>query len=253
MNGTEARKKIQMGETAATITCGERHLDAVIDGIAKARAEIVSYSRTRPEFLLYLEPVPADHDAPEIIRTMCRAAEKAGVGPMAAVAGAIAEAGVRSAKEEGATHCIVDNGGDIALLLDHPVSIGILDRIDSDLLPAFELEPTGGRILGLCTSSGIYGHSISFGRAEAATVMAKSPADADAAATALGNGCRDGPNIGRALRSILEIDGVLWAIAIVDGQVGMAGEVPRLLQGRRRPEDVTVHSDFPGTIPVNSD
>lgn len=249
----ETRKKVQMGETAATITCKEEFVSAVIGGIAKARAEIVAYARDRPEFLLSLEPLAAEENAPETIRRMCIAAEEAGVGPMASVAGAIAEAGVEAARSAGATHCIVDNGGDIALLLDHPAVVGIIDQLESDLLPAVEIPPTDGRILGLCTSSGIFGHSISFGRAEAATVMAETAPLADALATALGNGCKDGSHVRKALESISGIDGVLWAMAIVDGQVGTMGEMPRLLQAKRNSEDVTVHSDFPGSIPANDD
>lgn len=249
----EARKKIQMGETAATITCKEEFVSAVIGGIAKARAEIVAYARDRPEFLLSLEPLAAEENAPETIRRMCSAAEEAGVGPMATVAGAIAEAGAEAARDAGATHCIVDNGGDIALLLDHPAVVGILDQLESDVLPAIEVPPTDGRIIGLCTSSGTFGHSISFGRAEAATVMARTASLADALATALGNGCKDGSDIRKALESISGTDGVLWAMAIVDGGVGTMGDMPRLLQAKRNSEDVTVHSDFPGSIPVNDD
>jgi ApbE superfamily uncharacterized protein (UPF0280 family) len=249
----EIRKRIQMGETAATITCKEEFAGAVMDGIAKARAEVIAYASGRPEFLLSLESLPADKGAPETIRRMCIAAEEAGVGPMASVAGAIAEAGVEAARSAGANHCIVDNGGDIALLLDHPAVVGIIDQLESDLLPAVEISPTGGRILGLCTSSGIFGHSISFGRAEAATVMADSAPLADALATALGNGCKDGSHVRKALESISGIDGVLWAMAIVDGQVGTMGDMPRLLQAKRTREDITVHSDFPGSIPANDD
>jgi len=247
----EIRKKIQMGETAATITCKEEYVDAVIGGIAKARTEIVAYARERPEFLLSLEPLPADKSAPETVKRMCISAGEAGVGPMASVAGAIAEAGVEAARVAGASHCIVDNGGDIALLLDHPAVVGILDQLESDVLPAVEIPSTDGRILGLCTSSGVFGHSISLGRAEAATVMARTAPLADALATALGNGCKDGSHVRTALESISGIDGVLWAMAIVDGQVGTMGDMPKLLQAKRSREDITVHSDFPGRIPAN--
>lgn len=251
MSEMEARRKIQIGETAATITCDEAHVQAVIDGIADARDDLTSYLVGRPEFLLSLEPLDAEGDAPLVVRRMCDAAKKAGVGPMAAVAGAIAFAGAEAAKRNGATHCIVDNGGDLALLLDRPVVIGILSGLDTENIPAVNVGQTGGRILGLCTSSGIYGHSISFGRAEAATVMAVDPALADACATALGNGCKDADSIKGALEAVGAIDGIIWAMAIVDGQAGTYGDMPELLPARRKPGDVTVHSDFPADLPVN--
>jgi len=247
----EIRKRVQMGETAATITCSGCYVDEIVEGIARARADVVSYARNRPEFLLSLEPLDADSGAPRIIKRMCLAARRAGVGPMATVAGAIAEAGVGAAKKAGASHCILDNGGDIALILERPAIIGILSQLDSDLLPAVEIEPTDGMILGLCTSSGIYGHSISFGRAEAATVMAEDPILADALATALGNACRDEASMTKGLASVSAVNGVRWAMGIIDGLVGTAGEMPRLLQAKRSAEDVTVHSGFPGRIPAN--
>lgn len=252
MSEKETKKRVQIGETAAAITCGEAFIQPAIDGIIKARAELISYAKGRPEFLLSLEPLKASEDAPLTVRRMCAAAEVAGVGPMAAVAGAIALASVEAARDAGAGHCIVDNGGDIALLLDHPVVIGILSHIDTDTLPAVRIGPTDGKVLGLCTSSGIYGHSISFGHAEAATVMAADPPLADALATALGNGCKDSTSIKDALESISGIDGIIWALAIVDGNVGTFGSVPELLPAKMKPEDLTVHSDFPARLAVNS-
>jgi ApbE superfamily uncharacterized protein (UPF0280 family) len=250
MSEKEIRKKIQIGETAATVTCGEGYLQEVIDGIMKARAELTSYARRRPEFILSLEPLGADNDPPLTVRRMCSAAETAGVGPMAAVAGAIALAGAEAAREAGSRHCIVDNGGDVALLLSRPAVVGILSDIDSKTIPAVKIQPTNGKILGLCTSSGIYGHSISFGRAEAATVMATDPPLADALATALGNRCKSGAVVGNALESLSGIDGVIWAMAIVEGKVGTYGNVPELLTARMGAEDVTVHSDFPASLPA---
>jgi len=248
----EIRKRVQMGETAATMTCSERYVDEIVEAIAKARADVVSYARGRPQFLLSLEPLDADSGAPLIIERMCLAARRAGVGPMAAVAGAIAAAGVEAAKKAGASHCILDNGGDIALMLERPAVIGILDQLDSTLLPAVEIGPTDGMILGLCTSSGIYGHSISFGRAEAATVLAEDPILADALATALGNACKDEDSMTKGLGSISAVEGVRWAMAIIDGRVGTAGEMPKLVRAKRSAEDITVHSGFPGIIPANS-
>jgi hypothetical protein len=247
---SETRKRIEIGETAATITCEDEFQQAAVDGIVAARSELESYAIDSPDFLLTLEPVEAKRGAPLTVRRMCSAGEKAGVGPMAAVAGAIAWAGAEAAAKAGAKHCIIDNGGDVALLLEHPVTVGILSQIESASLPAMKIEPTGGRILGLCTSSGIYGHSISFGRAQAATVMAEEPAIADAVATRLGNLCRDAGSIKIALENIGSIDGIIWAMAIVDGEVGTFGKMPELFPAKRKAGDVTVHSGFPARLPV---
>ncbi|MEM2839529.1 MAG: UPF0280 family protein [Thermoplasmata archaeon] len=245
-----ARTKIEMGETAATIICEEKFVCAAIEGIAKARAEIREYARTRKDFLLSLEPLPCPEDASLTVRRMCDASSRAGVGPMASVAGAIALSGLERAIKEGATHCIIDNGGDIAMVLDRAVTIGILQDIDSASLPAVELGPTNGEIRGLCTSSGVFGHSISFGKAKAATVMAVDPVLADAAATALGNRCVSAEQTAYALESISAIEGICWALAIVGEKVGTLGDIPRLTFGKARKESITVHSRFPSCASI---
>lgn len=245
MNGELARTRIEMGETAATIICEERFVGAAVEGIAKARAEIKEYARTRKDFLISLEPIPCPEDAGITVRRMCEASFRAGVGPMASVAGAIALSGLEGAVREGATHCIIDNGGDIAMTLDRAVTIGILQDVDSMSLPAVKLGPTDGEIRGLCTSSGVFGHSISFGKAKAATVMAVDPVLADAAATALGNRCVSAEQLAPALESISAIEGVCWALAIVDDKVGILGDIPSLTFGKAWKGSITVHSGFP--------
>lgn len=240
-----ARTRIEMGETAAAIICDEKFVGAAVDGIARARAEIKSFVRDRQDFLLSLEPVACDEYAPITVRRMCDASARVGVGPMAAVAGAIALAGVESAAKEGASHCVIDNGGDIAMMLDEEITIGILEDIASEKLPAVKVGPTDGEIRGICTSSGLFGHSISFGRAKAATVMAADPVLADAAATALGNGCKSTRHIKGALESLSDIDGIIWAMAIVDDNVGTLGNIPGMTFAKVGGGAITVHSGFP--------
>jgi ApbE superfamily uncharacterized protein (UPF0280 family) len=251
MKGEITRTRIEIGETAATIICEERFVSCAVEGMTRARAEIKNYIRERKDFLLSLEPLPCSDDAPVTIRRMCDAASKAGVGPMASVAGTIAWAGVERAVWEGATHCLIDNGGDIALVLDRPVTVGILEDICSTSLPAVRLDPTDGEVRGICTSSGVFGHSISFGNAKAATVMADDPALADAAATALGNACKSVQQLDSALGSISRIEGIRWALAIVDDRIGILGDVPGLTLGKVPRGLVTVHSRFPTCVPIS--
>ncbi len=139
-----------------------------------------------PEFLKSLAPVTAASDAPPLFRTMIEAAEAAGVGPMAAVAGAVAQADGRFLVED-SPQVIVENGGDIfpASREDRLVSIYAGDSPFSQ-----ELDIRVGAAqtpIGLCTSSGTVGHSLSLGRSDAVSVLSPSTAMADAAATAGGN------------------------------------------------------------------
>ena len=150
------------------------------------RHQIESYIRLHPEFTASLEPFPTDPFAPPIVRDMIAAGRAVDVGPMAAVAGAIAQA-VATGLLSFSPHVIVENGGDIYLQADRPLTVAIHAG------PSPLSEHVGLRIpvrqmpLGVCSSSGVIGHSLSLGRADAVCVLSSSAALADAAATALGN------------------------------------------------------------------
>ncbi|MCA1989441.1 MAG: hypothetical protein LDL07_09915, partial [Desulfarculus sp.] len=79
--------------------------------------------------------------------------------------------------------------------------------------------------LAVCTSSGTVGHSLSLGRADAATILAKDAALADAAATALGNRVRTAADLATALDWAQGVPGVLGALVIKGSQLAAWGEV----------------------------
>ncbi len=162
-------------------------IDAAIDAARLARREIESYVVKNPDFRWSLEPIESDGKNPKIVEIMIQAGKIAGVGPFAAVAGAIAQAAAEAAIEAGAKNVLVENGGDIAIIGDREFRVGIFaggaktsERLGL-LVKAKDL-PTG-----ICTSSGTVGHSISFGEADAAVAFADDAAVADAAATAIAN------------------------------------------------------------------
>jgi ApbE superfamily uncharacterized protein (UPF0280 family) len=154
--------------------------------VLELRAELESYIARRREFLTSLEPLPDDGSAPDIAREMIAAARLAGVGPMAAVAGAVAEAVGRELLGH-SPDVIVENGGDIFIKTSGPFLTGVFagDSPFSGKI-GYDVE-TSGQPLGLCTSSGTVGHSLSFGRADAVTILSQTAALADAFATAVGN------------------------------------------------------------------
>ena len=151
------------------------------------RLELEAYIAVRPEFLASLAPISGDACAPLIARTMIAASAEAGVGPMAAVAGAVAEdVGAAIADEFGCREVLVENGGDLWLLFEEAIDISVFagasplsERVGVSIAPNF--SP-----LGLCTSSGTVGPSLSLGTADAAMVACASAAAADAWATAVG-------------------------------------------------------------------
>ncbi len=223
-------------ETIVTIlTESEKYYEVAVEAILEARSEIESYIAIHPEFLVSYEPIECEER--KIISEMCRAAKIANVGPMASVAGTIASYAVNRMVEDGASFAVVDNGGDIAMCTNRELLVGIYP---SDL--ALRIGPK--KFYAICTSSGKIGHSVSFGYADAATILGKDASVADALATALCN--RIKAEFGRedleaTLREFYDdyrkyIDG---AIVIKDDLVAIAGSVPQIVKASIEPELIT--------------
>jgi ApbE superfamily uncharacterized protein (UPF0280 family) len=212
-------------ETFATILADDpAHADAAKSGILAARQDLEAYIARDPFFAATFEPYGPDSDSLVILR-MADAARKAGVGPMAAVAGAIAWAGVEAMLEAGAVFGVIDNGGDIALVSDRPVRIGVhagnsplSNRI------AFVVPPTRG-VLGICTSSATVGPSISLGIADAVTVFSGDVALADAWATSV---CNQISPDNRTVLEHLDRGEVEGIFAIIGEEVIRWGKIPPL-------------------------
>jgi uncharacterized protein len=200
-----ARHHIAISETYATLIAEERFVAPAEAVIRRLRRDLERYIAAHPDFIVALTPLEAAPGAPRVVRVMVDATRRVGVGPMAAVAGTIAALTVEALHEAGATHVVLDNGGDVAMWTDRPVTVGIFAGRSPICDLAFRVAPRGGP-LGICTSSGTVGHSLSFGRADAAVVVAADAALADAAATALGNAV-----LGQAtLESPERLDGLIF-------------------------------------------
>ncbi len=195
-----------------------------LDVVLKQRALLEGYIARHPGFVTALVPFPVGADAPLIVREMAEASLKVGVGPMAAVAGAIAEAVGRELLNY-SSEVIVENGGDIFLRHKKPRHIGIYAG-DSPLSGklALEIEPKDTP-LGVCTSSGTVGHSLSFGKADAAIVLSPSTVLADAAATAVGNMVKTAEDMPRAIEFVREVEGLMGIAIIVGDKMAVWGKI----------------------------
>jgi ApbE superfamily uncharacterized protein (UPF0280 family) len=192
--------------------------------VVKYRKQLESYIERHPEFLSSLEPLAVGSDAPRIVTEMAEAAGKAGVGPMAAVAGAIAEF-VGKELLDLSPEVIVENGGDIFLKSLKDRTIGIYAG-KSPLTGKVGLEIKGQDTpLGICTSSGTVGHSLSYGQADAVIALSKSTALADAAATAIGNIIQSTDDIPRGIERAISLKGLNGIIIIKDDKMGLWGKV----------------------------
>jgi ApbE superfamily uncharacterized protein (UPF0280 family) len=192
--------------------------------VVKYRRMLEKYIEGNPSFLTSLEPVAVEKDAPPLVAGMAEAAQKAGVGPMAAVAGAIAEAVGRELLTL-SPEVIVENGGDIYLKSLKQRLIGIYAG-KSPLTGRVGLEIEGEDTpMGICTSSGTVGHSLSYGKADAVIVLSTSTALADAAATAIGNRISQPSDIPGGIEFARSIGGLKGVVIIHDEQIGVWGEV----------------------------
>lgn len=175
-------------------------------------------------FLKSLSPLPDDPEAPPVVRAMLLAGLAAGVGPMAAVAGAIAEyVGSAIVSAFGCEEVLVENGGDLWLSFVRPLTITVFagtsplsGRFGIELAPA--LSPCG-----LCTSSGTVGPSLSFGYADASVILCADAALADAWATASCNAVQGAEDIEAVLGALSTDPEILGSLIVVGDRMGIRG------------------------------
>lgn len=209
---------------------------AAVDAAAGARQLIERFIVRCPEFRYSLEPLrlkPGGY--PRVIRLMLEAGEIAGVGPFAAVAGAISQVASEAAIEAGAKNVVVENGGDTSIIGDREFRVGIYageSRISGRIGFLLRREDLPA---GICTSSGTVGHSISFGEADAVVVVADEASVADAAATAIANEVRGDieQSIGCGLDKAKSIPSIRGCLITRGNHVGTTGRLPELIPTRK--------------------
>ena len=214
--------EVHAAESDLWIASDAMHADIARAALRACRAQISSRIRQQPEFQTSLEPLADDPAAAPIIRSMLAAGRTANVGPMAAVAGAIATA-VGTALRQHANTVVVENGGDIYLHAPEPLIVGIFAGA-SPLSSKIGLRVGGNdQPTGVCTSSATVGPSLSLGAADAATVVSPNTALADAAATALGNRVRTAADIDPALQWVSRLPEIRGALIIINDAMGAWG------------------------------
>ena len=233
--------KVEIGETAATIAAERRYIADAVAAIKSARVQVERKVRQDRFFLTTLEPYESRDDDSAVVKRMCDATTKAGVGPMAAVAGAVAAEAVEAMVRGGCSHCWVDNGGDIALMLDKAITLEVFSDPDSGKAFGFVLGPTESPI-GICSSSGKLGHSISFGNSDVVVAIAEDAVLADALATAIANRVVDRESLRTCFDPFKSVRGATGFLAMLDGEVAVFGKVPELVEVEHNADRLTVHS-----------
>ena len=206
--------------------------EAVTAEIVRLRGVLEAYIGRHAEFATALAPIELKDGAPDIARRMADAARAVGVGPMAAVAGTVAQLAAQAGLAAGADEAVVENGGDIYLAARRTVVIGLYAG-SGPLAETLALAVPPQRMpTAICSSSGTMGHSLSLGRCDLATVVARSASLADAAATQAANLVRTQADIDPALNRIGSVDGVDGVLIVLGERVGLIGQVPPLVRHR---------------------
>jgi uncharacterized protein len=230
LTGQLFKENFILKETQCTIISdSQKAIQSGIESIKRNRQELELYVRTNPKFLYTLTPIVAP-EKPLVARLMALATEIAGVGPMAAVAGAIADLAVEDMTREGCQVAVVEDGGEISAISNKPIDVAVAAG-EEPLSKRFGFRLTEFPI-GVATSSGRFSHALSFGDAEAAIVFCKNATLADAAATAVGNvvkGENSRAGIQAGISKGLSIEGVNGVLILYMGQVGTAGKIPQII------------------------
>ena len=188
------------------------------------------YIKEHPRFLFSLEPVPISKK-PDVVRLMGESSEKAGVGPMAAVAGVLADLAVQDMVNIGCKVAVVENGGEVAAISNQPIDIALVagnEPLSKEM--GFRLEKFP---IGVATSSGKFSHAFSFGDADAVTIFGKNAGLADAAATAVANiikGNEIQKTIKNGINRALSINGVKGVFILYQEKVGKGGKIPEIIK-----------------------
>ncbi len=192
--------------------------------VRKYRGDIERYITRDRRFSTALKPLAVELEAPVIVKDMSRAARKANVGPMAAVAGAIAKFLGKDLLRRGYKEVIIENGGDIFLKIRKATTVGIYSGGSNLTGLSLRISPKDTP-LGVCTSSGTVGHSLSFGLADAVVILAKDASLADAAATAAANRVKSQSDLYLAADFTRSVSGVLGAVIIIKNSMASWGKV----------------------------
>jgi ApbE superfamily uncharacterized protein (UPF0280 family) len=192
--------------------------------LLKYRLQIEDYTSKYSEFLSSFTPIKFDPFAPPIIKAMLNASKITGVGPMASVAGALAEF-VGKDLMPLSQRIIVENGGDIFINIQNEINVGI-HTPESSIGEKIGIKVSPEKMpLGICTSSGTIGHSLSLGKSDAVCVISSSTPLADAAATSIANRIRNKNDIYSAIEFGRNFKGISGIVIIFEKNLGSWGDV----------------------------
>ncbi|MEJ2271785.1 MAG: UPF0280 family protein [Candidatus Bathyarchaeota archaeon] len=225
------KRTFQFKESNCTIISDtEQGIEIAKSSIKRNYAILENYIKDNPKFLYSLKPKILKNGQKEI-RFIVEASLKTDVGPMAAVAGVIADLAVIDMVNNGCKVAVVEDGGEISAYSNQSIDIAFLAGNESlSKKMGFRLSQFP---IGVATSSGRFSHAFSFGEAEAVTVFAINAGLADAAATAIANMIK-GENareiIQQGIDKGLSIEGIKGIFILYRDVVGKGGQIADLIK-----------------------
>lgn len=193
--------------------------------VSSLRAEMDDWILRNPGYAQSLLPYAAGPEAPAIFQEMSAAAQQSGIGPMSAVAGAVAQKTGEALKAKfDLTEVMVENGGDIYADIAEDMDIAVFAGASPlSEKTGLHLEAAESP-LGICTSSGTVGPSLSFGKADAVMIICRDTLLADTYATAFANLIQTAEDIPACIEKARACNDILAAIAIKDDKIGICGQ-----------------------------
>ena len=217
--------QVVVEQTDLCIICHRDLREPVFDHVHALRGQIMAYAQLHPAFLTSLTPLPLEAEGSALITSMLEAGAAMQVGPMAGVAGAIAQ-NVADTFGPECGDILVENGGDIFIRSSIPRTIGLLPDPNHEMTLGLSLKPEDFPC-AVCASSASIGHSLSLGKGDLVVTRARSGALADAAATRLCNELKTRKDLRKVLglADAFRTKGLLGVLAQCEGQIGIRGEM----------------------------
>ncbi len=198
--------------------------DVALTEVLELRQKLDGWITREPQFIKNLKPFKPAAEAPLEAKKMAKAAARAGMGPMASVAGLFSrQVGKSLIQNFSVKELVIENGGDIFALVEQKLLLTVFAGSSPLSEKIGIVIPSGSEEVGICTSSGTIGPSLSFGKADAVAVVCKNVLLADALATAIGNEVKHPDNIEKALEFAEKFPEILSVIIICNDKVGIRG------------------------------
>ncbi|WP_432735432.1 UPF0280 family protein [Maridesulfovibrio sp. FT414] len=224
-SSSEAAFQVVVEQTDLLIVADKDLSSEALDAVHEIRGILKAHMVLNPAFGPSLVPVDVPDGSHPVLIAMAEAAKSCNVGPMAAVAGAVAQF-VAEALLPHSPNVIVENGGDIFMHSTRARKVALLSEPDSGARIGLAIEADAFP-LSICSSSGTIGHSLSLGSGDLVTVRAKDGRFADAAATALANLLRSPADVPKVIEKArtLQKHGLDGVFVQYDSKIGAWGNL----------------------------